>query len=118
VYPDFSPLADVLLTRHSIASDTDLADLLLRRYGVGVLPASAFGEDAGRLRLRVATGLLYGDSEAQRAAALDAVDALSADPVADSIAGSAASRLTGPCALPWINDALARLGSALADLLD
>jgi aspartate/methionine/tyrosine aminotransferase len=122
VYPDFSPLADVLLTRHSIASDTDLADLLLRRYGVGVLPASAFGEDAGRLRLRVATGLLYGDSEAQRAAALDAVDALAAgsvaDSIADSVVGSAASRLTGPCALPWINDALARLGSALADLLD
>jgi aspartate/methionine/tyrosine aminotransferase len=118
VYPDFSPLADVLLTRHSIASDTDLADLLLRRYGVGVLPASAFGEDAGRLRLRVATGLLYGDSEAQRAAALDAVDALAGDPVTGSVVGSAASRLTGPCALPWINDALARLGSALADLLD
>ncbi len=95
VYPDFGPLADVLLERHGITSDQGLAHLLLHRYGVGVLPASAFGEHGWRLRLRVATGMLYGDTPAQRSAALSAAD---------------------PCALPWIAAALARLDEVLADL--
>jgi aspartate aminotransferase len=134
VYPDLSPLADVLLSRHGISGDTELADLLLLRYGVGVLPASAFGEDAGKLRLRVATGLLYGDTEAERAAALEAAVPYAAAPYAAApyaaasyaagTAGSgtaaghlAAGRTSGPCALPWIADALTRLAEALADLL-
>jgi aspartate aminotransferase len=100
VYPDFGPLADLLLERHRITSDEGLAALLLRRYGVGVLPASAFGEQDWRLRLRVATGMLYGETEAQRAAALAATE-------------SAA----GPCALPWIATALDRLDEVLADLI-
>jgi aspartate aminotransferase len=96
VYPDFGPLADLLLERHRITSDEGLAALLLRRYGVGVLPASAFGEQDWRLRLRVATGMLYGETEAQRSAALAASD---------------------PCALPWIAAALDRLEEVLADLI-
>jgi aspartate/methionine/tyrosine aminotransferase len=100
VYPDFGPLADELLDRHGITSDAGLARLLLRRYGVGVLPASAFGEQPGRLRLRVATGLLYGDSEAERAAALAATDTQA-----------------GPCALPAIAAHLDHLSAALADLI-
>ena len=44
VYPDFTPLADVLRRRHGISSDEGLAALLLRRYGLGTLPGSAFGE--------------------------------------------------------------------------
>ncbi|HWM98252.1 MAG TPA: pyridoxal phosphate-dependent aminotransferase [Streptosporangiaceae bacterium] len=48
LYPDFSPLADVLLGRHGITSDESLAAVLLHEYGVGVLPGSAFGEDGGR----------------------------------------------------------------------
>jgi aspartate aminotransferase len=95
VYPDFGPLADLLLARYQITSDEGLADLLLRRYGVGVLPASAFGEQAGRLRLRVATAMLYGETEEQRTAALAADD---------------------PCALPWIAAALDRLEEVLTDL--
>ncbi len=67
----------------------------LRRYGAGVLPASASGEDASALRVRVATGLLYGDSDQQRQAALDARD---------------------PLALAWIAAALGRIGDILADL--
>ena len=47
LYPDFSPLADVLLERHGITSDESLAGLLLDKYGVGVLPGSAFGEESG-----------------------------------------------------------------------
>jgi aspartate aminotransferase len=96
VYPDFTPLADVLLGRHGVTSDEGLAALLLARYGLCVLPGSAFGEPAGRLRLRAATSLLYGETEAQRTAALDSAD---------------------PCSLPWIAASLGRLDEVLADLL-
>jgi aspartate aminotransferase len=95
VYPDFSPLADLLLRRHGIATDEGLADLLLREHGVGVLPGSAFGEEPGRLRLRVATALLYGDTEDQRITALGAAD---------------------PCSLSWIAASLDRLEEVLSDL--
>ncbi len=95
LYPDFSPLADVLLQRHDIASDEHLAAVLLHRYGVGVLPGTAFGDQSWRLRLRVATAMLYGDTDAQRTAALNSAD---------------------PCSLPWIAASLARLEEVLADL--
>jgi len=95
VYPDFSPFADVLLERHGITSDAGLAALLLDRYGVGVLPGSAFGEESGRLRLRVATSMLYGDTDTERIAALNSAD---------------------PGSLPWIAASLARLEEVLADL--
>jgi len=95
VYPDFTPLAEVLRRRYGITSDEGLAALLLERYGLGVLPGSAFGDERWRLRLRVATGLLYGEKDEQRHAALTAAD---------------------PCALPWIAAALDRLKEILADL--
>jgi aspartate aminotransferase len=95
LWPDFSPLADVLLGRHGITSDEGLAAVLLRDYGVGVLPGSAFGEESGRLRLRVATSLLYGESDPERHAALNSPD---------------------PCSLPWIAASLDRLEEVLADL--
>jgi aspartate aminotransferase len=95
VYPDFSPLGDVLRHRHGVTTDEGLAGLLLRQYGLGVLPGSAFGEQRWRLRLRVATALLYGETDEQRHAALNAAD---------------------PCALPWIAAALDRLEEILADL--
>jgi aspartate aminotransferase len=96
LWPDFSPLADVLLGRHGITSDQGLAEKLLRGYGVGVLPGSAFGEESGRLRLRVATSLLYGESDPERHAALNSAD---------------------PCSLPWIAASLDRLEEVLADLV-
>jgi aspartate aminotransferase len=96
VYPDFGPVADVLLRRHGITGDTGLASALLERYGVGVLPASVFGEQSWRLRLRAATSMLYGDSPATRSAALDASD---------------------PCALPWVAASLDRLTEVLTHLL-
>jgi aspartate aminotransferase len=95
LYPDFSPLADVLAGRHGVSTDEDLATLLLTRYGVGVIPGAAFGDEGRRLRLRVATGMLYGETDAQREAALTAAD---------------------PCSLPWIAASLARLEEVLADL--
>jgi aspartate aminotransferase len=96
VYPDFSPLAGVLRGRHGVAGDADLAALLMRRYGVSVLPGSAFGDDGDALRLRAATALLYGDTDAQRNTALSSAD---------------------PCALPWIAAHLSRLEEVLADLV-
>jgi aspartate aminotransferase len=93
VYPDFTPLADGLRRRHGISSDKGLATLLLGKYGLGSLPGSAFGDESWRLRLRVATGMLYGEDDEQREAALTAAD---------------------PCALPWIAAALDRLEEILA----
>jgi aspartate aminotransferase len=67
----------------------------LERYGAGVLPASVFGEPERTLRVRVATGLLYGDSDEQRETALTASD---------------------PLMLPWISAALTRIEDIVADL--
>jgi aspartate aminotransferase len=94
VYPDFAPWREPLL-RRGISTGEDLARHLVDRYGVGSLPASAFGEPADALRLRLATGLLYGDTEQQREAALAAAD---------------------PLALPWIAGALAVFRDMLSDL--
>ncbi|MGP4110440.1 pyridoxal phosphate-dependent aminotransferase [Streptomyces sp. 4N509B] len=69
-----------------------LAAALLERHGVGVLPGEAFGDDPATPRVRVATGLLYGETDEQRWQALRAAD---------------------PLALPWIADALAHLRRAL-----
>jgi aspartate aminotransferase len=94
-YPDFAPWREHLAARHGITTGAGLAALLLDRYGMAVLPASAFGEDEPALRLRVATSLLYGDSESQREEALAAGD---------------------PAGLPWIAASVRRLGDILADL--
>jgi aspartate aminotransferase len=93
LYPDFEPWRDHLRCKHGVTTSAALSRLLLDRYGAGTLPASAFGEHPGALRL--ATGLLYGDSEEQRMAALSAPD---------------------PLTLPWINRALTRLHEILTDL--
>ncbi len=95
LYPDFAPLRERLAARFGVSTGADLAGLLLHRYGAGTLPGSAFGERASSLRLRLATGLLYGDTDEQREAALAAPD---------------------PLALPWISNALTRFEDILADL--
>jgi aspartate aminotransferase len=95
LYPDFGPWRELLLDRYRVSTGPGLAGLLLDRYGAGVLPASAFGEAPEALRLRVATGLLYGSTDEQRDAALAAAD---------------------PLGLPWIAAALARVEYILADL--
>lgn len=96
VYPGFGPVADVLRHKYGISTDTDLAGLLLRRYGVGVLPGSAFGEEGWRLRLRVATSMLYGSTAERRSAALASDD---------------------PCALSWIAESLDRLDEVLTEVV-
>jgi aspartate aminotransferase len=95
LYPDFAPWREHLAARHGVTTGAGLAALLLDRYGMGVLPASVFGEHESALRMRVATGLLYGDTDAQREAALAASD---------------------PVSLPWIASSLARMEEILADL--
>ena len=95
VYPDFAPWRAHLRSSHGLATGPELAGRLLQRYGMGVLPGSAFGEDEESLRMRVATGLLYGERAGQQEAALESAD---------------------PVTLPWIAAALSRLDEILADL--
>jgi aspartate aminotransferase len=95
VYPDFEPWREHLRDRHQVTTSAGLARLLLRRYGAATLPGSAFGEPTGALRLRLATALLYGESEEQQEEALTAPD---------------------PTTLPWIAAALTRLTQILTDL--
>ena len=88
VYPDFEPWRGWLRSR-GMGTGPELARHLLGQYGLGALPASAFGEGEEVLRLRLATAMIYGDSDAQREAALTAPDPLSVPPIA-----AALSRLT------------------------
>ncbi|MFD6949442.1 aminotransferase [Nocardiopsis sp. TSRI0078] len=96
LYPDFEPVREQLADRYGVTTGPELTGLLLERFGMGVLPAAEFGEGAGALRMRVATSLLYGDTEERRYAALSATD---------------------PLALPWIRTHLDRLAEVLAELL-
>ena len=94
LYPDFAPWREPL-RRRGVHTGADLARHLVDRYGAGTLPASAFGEPEDALRLRLATGLLYGETEEQRETALAATD---------------------PVALPWVASALAAIEDMLSDL--
>ncbi|MDA8372108.1 MAG: pyridoxal phosphate-dependent aminotransferase [Nocardiopsaceae bacterium] len=92
LYPDFDAWRDLLAADHSVTTGPQFADLLLERYGMGVLPGVEFGESEQALRIRVATSLLYGETETQRYAALAADD---------------------PTVLPWIRAHLDRLSEVL-----
>ncbi|MDT6982757.1 pyridoxal phosphate-dependent aminotransferase [Streptomyces lusitanus] len=92
LYPDFEPHRASLTRLHGVRDGDALAALLLDRHGVGVLPASAFGEPGRPLRIRLATSRLYGDTDERRTAALTADD---------------------PLALPWIRADVDRLGEVL-----
>jgi aspartate aminotransferase len=92
LYPDFGAHRATLRRRFGVATSADLAVLLLRDYGIGVLPGSEFGEPAEALRLRIATSRLYGEAPWQQEEALAADD---------------------PAALPWIANALDWLGRAV-----
>ncbi|MEU5361966.1 pyridoxal phosphate-dependent aminotransferase [Streptomyces sp. NPDC005925] len=95
LYPDFEPLRTHLARTHGVHGGDDLARHLTDRHGLGVLPASAFGEAPRALRIRAATSRLYGDTEEQRRAALAAPD---------------------PLGLPWIKGAVDRIADVLAAL--
>ncbi|MFJ9343343.1 pyridoxal phosphate-dependent aminotransferase [Streptomyces sp. NPDC101733] len=95
LYPDFEPLRERLALIHGVWGGEGLAALFAHRYGVGLLPGSAFGEPGDGLRIRVATSRLYGATDAERAAALASPD---------------------PLALPWIRASVDRVGEVLTDL--
>ncbi|MGW4809598.1 pyridoxal phosphate-dependent aminotransferase [Kitasatospora sp. NPDC004272] len=96
LYPDFEPLRARLADTHGVRDGAGIAALLAERHGVVLLPGSAFGEPDASLRVRAATSRLYGESDAERAAALTAPD---------------------PLQLPWIRDSLDRVMAALTDLV-
>lgn len=94
LYPDFAPLRDGLADMN-VHTGPQLAELLLDRYGVGVLAGAEFGDDQHALRFRLATSLLYGNDDEQRLASLHS---------------------ERPTTLPWIADAMTHLSDALTDL--
>lgn len=96
LYPDFEPVRERLSALHGVTTGPELTGLLLEQHGMGVLPAVEFGESPAALRMRVATSLLYGDTEDKRYAALSADD---------------------PLALPWIRSHLDRLTEVLGSVL-
>lgn len=94
LYPDLAELRAAF--PESVARDgTACAEHLLDKYGVGVLAGAAFGDNPSALRFRVATSLLYGDSDEERQAALDSDE---------------------PLSLPWIRASLDRLNTVLGEL--
>jgi aspartate aminotransferase len=91
VYPDLEPHRELLRSR-GIDSGPLLARALLEGPGIATLPASAFGEPDGALRLRVATSRLYGATREQQETALASED---------------------PASLPWLVDELGQLRAGL-----
>lgn len=77
-------------------SSVQLTAELIEKYGVGVLPGAAFGDDPATPRVRVATSLLYGESTRERLIALAEDD---------------------PLELPWIAASLDHLDTALTGLI-
>jgi aspartate aminotransferase len=94
LYPDFEPGRSQLAAEGVDGGDA-LATHLLERFGIGVLSGVAFGDEPDALRCRMATSLLYGQTDDQRRQALAAKD---------------------PAELPWIKTSLDRLGDAAAAL--
>jgi aspartate aminotransferase len=78
LYPDFSPMREQL-SEHGITNSVGLAEHLLERFAIAVLPGTAFGDDAG-LRTRMASSLLYGETEDERWEALAAGEEAAALP--------------------------------------
>jgi aspartate aminotransferase len=96
LYPDFEPVRPQLAA-HGVDGGDALANHLLERFGIGALSGVAFGDERDALRCRMATSLLYGQSDDQRREALVAED---------------------PAELPWIKSSLDRLGDAVASIQD
>lgn len=94
-YPDLGPHRERLRAVHGVRTGRDLADLLLARHGIAVLPGSVFGDPADALTLRVATASLTGADDEQRGRALAARD---------------------PLDLPWVAAGLTALRTALAEV--
>jgi aspartate aminotransferase len=75
VYPDFEPLRGTLAGK-SVVDGESLQRHLLENCGIAVLAGVHFGDDAGALRFRAATSMLYGATREEQQAALEASDPL------------------------------------------
>ncbi|WP_203338019.1 pyridoxal phosphate-dependent aminotransferase [Nocardioides limicola] len=95
VYPDFAELAEPL-ARRGITDAAGLSRWLVDQHGLGSVPAPEFEGPVDALRVRFTTSMLYGESDTERLASLQADD---------------------PLALPWISAQLDRFSEALDDLL-
>jgi aspartate aminotransferase len=95
VYPDFEGHR-ARLAAADVQDGDQLAGALLERHGVAVMAGRHFGDAPAALRVRAATSLLYGETDAERRVAFEADD---------------------PTAVPQVANALARLDEALGRLL-
>jgi len=75
LYPDFGRARGLLATR-GVRDAASLQDHLLEALGVAVLGGHHFGDEPTALRVRMATSLLYGETDDERWAALRAPDPL------------------------------------------
>jgi aspartate/methionine/tyrosine aminotransferase len=96
-YPDFGERR-AALEASGIRTSDELAEVMLARFGIAVLPGSAFGVDPNELQVRVSTSLLYGSRSSERWETLEA------------------SRSGRVLELPRITAALARISECLADI--
>jgi aspartate aminotransferase len=95
-YPDLAPHRSRLAADHRVHNGSELAALLLDRYGIATLPGHVFGEPTDWLTLRICTGMLTGNTSQEQDLALNSAE---------------------PLSLAWIADPLNRLQTALAELL-
>ena len=95
-YPYLPPVADAL-ARVGAHGSAQLEAHLIDAHGIAVLGGHHGGDDPAALRFRAATSLLAGSTDEQRRRALDAAD---------------------PLALPWVAEALDRIGGLVPAILD
>ncbi|MFT8987907.1 MAG: pyridoxal phosphate-dependent aminotransferase [Bifidobacterium psychraerophilum] len=83
IYPTFqgSSFARSL----DVTDDTSLSRVLFERFGIAVLPGSAFGDLPERMGLRVVTSMIYGDSDEERLDTLHSSDPLESDSVRNGL---------------------------------
>ncbi|MFC4336524.1 pyridoxal phosphate-dependent aminotransferase [Salininema proteolyticum] len=93
VWPDFGPARGELASR-GVETSADLTAYLAER-DVFAIPGTEFGDAPENLTMRIAVPGLYGTTDTERSAALEAGD---------------------PLSVPWIEHALERLSETLADL--
>lgn len=94
VYPDFEPVRSKLSLLGITGSDS-LRQHILDEYGIVVLAGHLLGDDAGALRFKAATSMLYGDTAESQQLALDSAD---------------------PTRLPHVRDVLTRIEEAFTKL--
>ncbi|MFJ5260393.1 aminotransferase class I/II-fold pyridoxal phosphate-dependent enzyme [Streptomyces sp. NPDC088387] len=96
LYVDLGPLRTAL-TAHGVGDAQDLEDFLTHRLGMPAPGGHRFGDDLAALRVRLATGPLLGDTDAERAQCLDS---------------------PSPLELPHVQRALITLSTVFDDLRD